>query len=74
MIRRIEAGQHAGAIRADITAAVLAMMLEALLFFYIENRPAGTSCGGDPVDDDAYLEQAIRLVERGAGPVAPGPA
>lgn len=68
MIRRIEAGQRAGTVRGDIAASGLAMMLEALLFSYLENRPSGTSCGGDPIDDDAYLEQAIRLVERGAAP------
>ena len=67
MIRRIEAAQRAGSVRDDIPAPVLATMLEALLFSYLENRPIAPA-GGGPVDADTYLELAIRLFERGAGP------
>ena len=69
MIRRIEAGQRLGTIRVDIDASTLAVMLEALIFYYIENRAAVSRCRpGQTVDDAEYLDQAIRLFQRGAAP------
>lgn len=67
MFRRIEAGQRAGSIRTDIGATALGVMLEALTFSWLEDRGG---CGPPDLDltDDAYLEQAIRLLERGAAP------
>ncbi len=69
MIRRIEAGQRAGSIRDDIDAATLGVMLEALVFYWIENRASVTQCYAGPVISDAeYLDQAIRLFQRGTAP------
>ena len=68
MIRRIEAGQRAGTIRTDMDALMLGVMLEALLFFWIENRGSVAQCRAGPIDDDAYLEKAILLFECGAAP------
>ena len=65
MIRRIEAGQQAGTIRLDIDAPTLGMMLDALLFYYLENREAAAVKWGHARDDAAYLEKAILLLERG---------
>ncbi len=72
MIRRIEAGQRSGAIRADIDAPTLGIMLEALLFHWIENRGSVARSRDGVVDDDAYLAQAILLLERGARAAADG--
>ena len=72
MIRRIEAGQQLGTIRADIAASTLAVMLEALVFYWIENRAAVALRSSSPViGDDAYLAQAISLLERGVAPARP---
>ena len=68
MFRRIEAGQRSGAVRTDIDAPTLGVMLEALLFYWIENRASVAQCHPVAMDDDAYLENAIRLLERGASP------
>ena len=70
MFHRIEAGQRLGLIRADIDAALLGVMLEALLFYWIENRGSLTQGSAVGVDDEVYLAKAILLLERGA---APGP-
>ena len=66
MIRRIEAGQRSGSIRTDIDASTLGVMLEALLFYWIENRASIAQHSAEPIDDDAYLKKAILLFERGA--------
>lgn len=67
MIRRIEAGQRSGAIRTDIDAGTLAVMLEALVIFWIENRTSIAQCyPSSGLDDIDYLEKAILLLERGA--------
>ena len=71
MFRRIEAGQRLGTIRDDIDASTLGVMLEALIFYWIENRGSVAGCCGTSGDDDAYLTSAIRLFERGAAPVGP---
>ncbi len=68
MIRRIEAGQRSGSIRNDIDASTLAVMLEALLFYWIENRASIAHCSNLIINDDDYLEKAILLFERGASP------
>ena len=69
MIRRIAAGQSAGTIRADIAPPTLAVILEALVFHWLDNRAAGTSCFlGPPISDEEYLAKAIALLERGAAP------
>lgn len=68
MFRRIEAGQRAGTIRPDVDATALGIMLEALIFHWIEDR-AGCSRPGVELTDDAYLDQAIRLLERGSAPL-----
>ena len=82
MIRRIEAARRAGTIRADIPAATLAIMLEALLFYWIENRGTLGGADGVPPADDAYLEQAFAsssaaprrpLRPRAAGQAPAGP-
>ncbi len=68
MVRRIEAGQRSGSIRGDIDASTLAVMLEALLFYWIENRASIAHCSNLVINDDDYLEKAILLFERGASP------
>ena len=71
MFRRIEAGQRVGVIRCDIDAPTLGLMLEALLFYWIENQGAFAQGSLGVVDDDVYLEKAILLFGRGT---APGPS
>ena len=69
MVRRIAASQRAGAIRDDIDPPTLAVILEALVLHWLDNRAAGLPCSPGPmITDDAYLAQAIAILERGAAP------
>ena len=71
MIRRIEAAQRAGLVRAEIAASTLAVMLESLIFFWIENRAKIAHCaGGALIGDEEYLAQAILLFRQGAAPAS----
>jgi TetR/AcrR family transcriptional regulator len=69
LILRVEASQRLGLVRDDIDANILVTMMEALLFYWVENRERVDKCPSDE-SDDAYLEMAVALLERG---FAPGP-
>ena len=74
MVRRIEAGQALGLVRRDIDGETLAIMMEGLLFYWVENRAFIARHSRAALDDDVYLEKAIALLERGFGcgnPVKP---
>ena len=66
MIRRIAAGQTAGTIRDDIAPPILAVILEALVFHWLDNRAAGLPHSS--ISDEEYLAQALAILERGAAP------
>jgi TetR/AcrR family transcriptional regulator len=68
MIRRIEAAQAIGVVREDIDAATLGIMMEALLIYWIENRPYNATLDETLPLDDEFLEKAIALMERGCAP------
>ena len=66
MIGRIARAQQLGLVRDDIDAASLAVMLEALVFHWVENRALNAELFPDGSDDDAYLGKAVALFERGS--------
>jgi TetR/AcrR family transcriptional regulator len=68
MVRRIELGQRLGLVRGDIDAATLGVMMEALLFYWIDYRSFNSELYPDTPEDDVYLEKAIALLERGFAP------
>ena len=68
--RRIEVSQSRGLIRSDLDASYLGIMILGLVSFCVENRDHFSKRFGDEFDEQAYLRQAIALVERGS---APGP-
>jgi TetR/AcrR family transcriptional regulator len=68
--RRVEAAQRRGRIRNDLDPAVLSLMIFGLIFFWVENRAHFTERFQGRIVDEAYLRQAIALVERG---IALGP-
>ena len=74
MIRRIAVGQRLGHVRGDIDAATLSVMMQGLLFYWVENRSHLAQRFEEKPDDDAYLEKVVALLERGFAPgVAKGP-
>jgi len=66
MIERIRVAQERGLVRRDIDAPALAVMIEGLVFFWVENRALNAHLLEDAPDDDSYLEQAVALLERGS--------
>lgn len=72
MIARIRLAQELGLVRRDIDAPALAVMLEGLVFFWAENRALHADWVDMPPDDEAYLSQAVAVLERGFAP-APEP-
>lgn len=68
LIERIRVAQRRGLVRDDIEAAGLAMMLEGLVFFWVENRALKSEVLENLPDDDAYMEHAAAVLERGFAP------
>ena len=72
MVRRIERAQELGLIRRDIAPVNLSAMLLSFVIYWIENRPHFGEVAEGTVDDRAYLEQAIAVLERGLSPPSAG--
>lgn len=68
MVGRIELAQRQGLIRRDIDPVNLSAMLLSFVIYWLENRPHFGEVAAGRVDDRAYLEQAIALLERGLAP------
>jgi TetR/AcrR family transcriptional regulator len=68
--RRIASAQVDGQVRDDIDADHLATMLIGLVVFRLERRLADQ----DESDDEAYVRQAIGLLDRGLAPSQPAQA
>jgi TetR/AcrR family transcriptional regulator len=66
--RRLELAQERQIIRSDIDPGNLAIMLVALVAFWLEGRSSADGVVEGGPDDPAYLRQAIALVERGLSP------
>jgi TetR/AcrR family transcriptional regulator len=71
MVARIEAAQAAGLIRTDINPVYLSAMLLSLIVHWLDNHAYFASLLPAGADDDAYLRQAIALVQRGLEPCTP---
>jgi TetR/AcrR family transcriptional regulator len=67
---RVAAAQRRGRARADLDPAVLSLMIFGLIFFWVDNRAHFAERFKGRIDDEAFLRQAVALVEQG---VAPGP-
>jgi TetR/AcrR family transcriptional regulator len=68
--RRIEAAQRRGLIRTDLDATSLSLMIFGLIFFWVDNRAHFAARFKGRIDDEAFLRQAVALVERGVAPGA----
>lgn len=67
-IGRIRLAQELGLVRDDIDAASLAVMLESLVFFWVENRALNSETIEDLTDDESYQNQAVAMLGRGFAP------
>lgn len=70
--RRVEATQKRGRIRGDLDPAVLSLMIFGLILFWVENRAHFGQRFQGRITDDAYLRQAVTLIEQGIAPTNAG--
>lgn len=68
LIERIRVAQQRGLVRQDIDAPTLAVMIESLVFFWVENRALNADLMESPPDDETYLARAVALLKRGLAP------
>jgi TetR/AcrR family transcriptional regulator len=69
--RRVEAAQRRGQVRSDLDPAVLSLMIFGLIIFWVENRAHFAERFRGRIVDEAYLRQAVALIELGIAP-SPG--
>src|SRR4051794_36185918 len=69
--QRVEAAQRRGQVRGDLDPAVLSLMIFGLIIFWVENRAHFAERFRGRIVDEAYLRQAVALIERGIAP-SPG--
>lgn len=63
--QRIEVAQRKQLIRDDLDAQQLCIMILGIVFFWLDNRRHFAQRFGKPVDDDAYLDTAVKMIESG---------
>jgi TetR/AcrR family transcriptional regulator len=68
LVQRIAEAQRRQLVRADIDPATIAVILEAVLISWFENREINEPLYADGLNDEAFLEQAIAVLERGFAP------
>jgi TetR/AcrR family transcriptional regulator len=71
---RVAAAQRRGRVRNDLDPAVLSVMIFGLIIFWVENRAHFAERFKGRIADEAYLRQAVALVEQGIAPHAVAPA
>lgn len=65
LVQRIAEAQRSGMVRADINPASIAVMLESVVIYWFENREINDPLYPDGLHDDAYLQEAIAVLEKG---------
>lgn len=63
--KRMEVAQRKGAIRQDLDARQLSIMILGIVFFWLDNRQHFTQRFGSPINNNAYLNTAIKMIEEG---------
>jgi len=66
--QRIEVAQRRKLIRADLDAQQLSVMILGIVFFWLDNRQHFAERFGQAVDNDAYLDTAVKMIEEGLRP------
>lgn len=66
--QRMEAAQRKGLIRQDLDARQLSIMFLGIAFFWLDNRQHFIQRFGAPINDNSYLNTAIKMIEEGLLP------
>ncbi|HEY0984283.1 MULTISPECIES: TetR/AcrR family transcriptional regulator [unclassified Schlesneria] len=63
--QRIEVAQQKKLIRDDLDAQQLSVMILGIVFFWLDNRLHFAERFGKPVDNDSYIDTAVKMIEEG---------
>lgn len=65
---RIEVAQKLKLIRNDLDANQLSVMIMGIVFFWLDNRHHFEQRFGKPVNNNAYIDTAVKMIEEGLLP------
>lgn len=66
--RRMKVAQEQGLLRDDLDPRQLSVMIMGIVFFWLENRKHFAERFGKPLDNNSYLNTAIKMIEEGLLP------
>lgn len=66
--QRMQVAQDQGLLRDDLCARQLSIMVLGIIVFWLDNRRHFTERFGSPIDNKAYLNTAIKMIEEGLLP------
>jgi TetR/AcrR family transcriptional regulator len=66
--QRIEVAQQQQLIRDDLDAQQISVMILGIVFFWLDNRQHFAQRFGTAVDNNAYLDTAVKMIEEGLLP------
>jgi TetR/AcrR family transcriptional regulator len=66
--QRMEVAQRQGRLRNDLDARQLSIMVMGIVFFWLDNRRHFAERFGAPIDNQVYLNTAIKMIEEGLLP------
>lgn len=66
--QRMEVAQNQGTIRPDLDARQLSIMVLGIVFFWLDNRRHFEERFGAKINNNAYLNTAIKMIEEGLLP------
>jgi len=66
--QRIEVAQQQQLIRDDLDAQQIGVMILGIVFFWLDNRQHFAQRFGTAVDNNAYLDTAVKMIEEGLLP------
>ena len=66
--KRIEVAQRQKKIRQDLDSQQLSVMILGIVFFWLDNRLHFAQRFGKPVNNDSYLDTAVKMIEEGLRP------
>lgn len=68
MEQRLEVAQQHGLLRNDLDARQLSIMILGIVYFWLDNRKYFNQRFGKPIDNNAYLNTAVKMIEDGLLP------
>jgi TetR/AcrR family transcriptional regulator len=66
--RRMKVAQEQGLLRDDLDPRQLSVMIMGIVFFWLENRKHFAERFGKPLDNNSYLNTAVKMIEEGLLP------